>query len=121
MPKSSHPRMVSSNIQPTDAPRDANAMQDDIDPASDDEYEPPAKRRKGKGKARKKIVKRNKVEEIVKPAFHEEWMDIPDWKGKKESPLMKLPVEVLDKIFCVRPELAVSPFNHSVERDTEGC
>jgi hypothetical protein len=48
------------------------------------------------------------VEEIVKPAFHEEWTDIPDWKGKKESPLMKLPVEVLDKIVCVRPELAVS-------------
>jgi len=30
-----------------------------------------------------------------------------DWKGRKDSPLMDLPVEVLDRIFCVRPELKV--------------
>jgi len=105
--------MVSSDVQPTDAPGDVDAMQDDIDPASDDEYEPPAKRSKGKGKGRKKVGKRRKVEEIVKPPLHKEWGDIPDWKGKKESPLMKLPVEVLDKIFCVRPELAVRLANQA--------
>jgi hypothetical protein len=108
MPQSSRSGMIISNGQGTNATGDADAIQNDIDPPSDDEYEPPAKRGKGKGKARKKVGKRNKVEEIVKPAFHEEWTDIPDWKGKKESPLMKLPVEVLDKIVCVRPELAVS-------------
>jgi hypothetical protein len=112
--------MITSNGQATNATGDADAMQKDINPASDDEYEPPAKRSKGKGKARKKGGKRNKVEEIVIPAFHEEWIDIPDWEGKKESPLMELPVEVLDKIFCVRPELAVSPSNHSIDGTTEG-
>jgi hypothetical protein len=113
MPESSQPGMVTSNSLSTNTAGDANAMQDDIDPPSDDEYEPPAKRSKGKGKAKKKVEKRNKVEEIVKPVFYEEWMDIPDWKGKKESPLMRLPVEVLDKIFCVRPELAVGLSNQA--------
>jgi hypothetical protein len=109
MSGSSRAGIPNSSASPADSLQDADAMQDYSAPTSDDEqYEPPAKGSKGKGKARKKVVKRNKVEEIIKPAFHEEWMDIPDWKGKKGCPLMELPVEVLDKIFCVRPELAVS-------------
>jgi hypothetical protein len=113
--------MITSNGQATNATGDADARQDDIDPASDDGYEPPAKRSKGKGKARKKERKRNKVKEIVKPLLHKEWIDIPDWKGKKDSPLMKLPVEVLDKIFCVRPELAVSSSIIPSDQDVEQC
>lgn len=105
MPESSHPRMVSSKVHSTDASGDADAMQDDLDPASEDEHEAPAKRSKGKGEAKKRVEKRNKMEEIVKPPLQKEWMDIPDWKGKKESPLMRLPVEVLDKIFCVDQNL----------------
>ena len=42
-------------------------MQYDLDPASKDGYEPPAKRSKGKGEAKKRVGKRNKMEEIVKP------------------------------------------------------
>ena len=113
--------MITPNGQATNASGDADAMQNDINPASDDEYEPPAKRSKGKGKARKKERKRNKVKEIVKPLLHKEWIDIPDWKGKKESPLMELPVEVLDKIFCVRPELAVSSSIMPSGTDIEQC
>ena len=67
MPESSQAGMVTSNSLPTNTAGDADAIQDDIEPASNDEYEPPAKRSKGKGKAEKMVGKRNKVEEIVKP------------------------------------------------------
>jgi hypothetical protein len=70
--------------------------------------EPPAKRAKGKAKATgQKSTKRPTWEPIKKPPLCTEWKDIPDWKGREDSPLMELPVEVLDKIFCVRPELNV--------------
>jgi hypothetical protein len=49
-------------------------------------------------------------EMIEKPLFHMEWTDIPDWSQREDCPLMdRLPVEVLDRIFCVRPELQVCP------------
>jgi hypothetical protein len=48
------------------------------------------------------------LEDLVKLPLNKERADIPDRNGKRESPLMELPVEVLDKIFCVRPEIAVS-------------
>jgi hypothetical protein len=67
-------------------------MQNDIDPASDDEYEPPAKRSKGKGKAKKMVGKRNKVEEIVKP---------PPSKGvDRYSRLEREEGESIDEIAC---------------------
>ena len=70
--------------------------------------EPPAKRAKGKGKATgQKPTKRPTWGPIRKPPLCKKWKDIPDWKGREDSPLMGLPVEVLDKIFCVRPELNV--------------
>ena len=35
---------------------------------------------------------------------------VPDWKEMEDCPSMdRLPVEVLDEIFCVRPDLQVSP------------
>jgi len=72
--------------------------------------EPPAKRAKGKGKGKatgQKSTKRTNWEPIRKPPLCKEWKDMPGWKGREDSPLMGLPVEVLDKIFCVRPELNV--------------
>jgi hypothetical protein len=75
--------------------------------------EPPAKRAKGKGKGKatgQSSAKRPNWEPIRKPPLCKEWKDIPDWKGREDSPLMGLPVEVLDRIFCVRPELNVRFF-----------
>lgn len=55
--------------------------QSEDDAKSDDSSDaPPVKKRKGKGKgkATRKVTKRNKPEEIVKPAFHRRWTDMPD-------------------------------------------
>jgi hypothetical protein len=41
---------------------------------------------------------------VSSPGLH----DIPDRGDKEDSPLMELPSELMDKIFCVRPELGVS-------------
>jgi hypothetical protein len=47
-------------------------------------------------------------EVIERPPLHTEWTDIPDWSQREDCPLIdRLPVEVLDKIFRVRPELQV--------------
>ena len=67
MPESSQPSMVTSNTLPPNVIHNDDAMQHHLDPASEDEYEPLAKRSKGRGKAKKMVGKRNKVEEIVKP------------------------------------------------------
>jgi hypothetical protein len=69
--------------------------------------EPSPKRAKGKGRA-VDIPFSPMEEEIHKPTSTG-WTDIPDWEEGKESPLMKLPGEIMDKIFCVRPELGVCP------------
>lgn len=88
---------------------------DDDDEANstpeEEDGEPPTKKAKGKGKAKatgRTVSKRFQWEDIQKPPLHREWKDIPDWKERTDSPLMDLPVEIMDKIFCVRPELDVS-------------
>jgi hypothetical protein len=63
------------------------------------------KRSKGKGRAVDTPFSQME-EEIHKPTSTG-WNDIPEWEEGKESPLMKLPGETMDKIFCVRPELGV--------------
>jgi hypothetical protein len=72
---------------------------------------------KGKGKAKngnlEVVIKQVSKREVKKPALHKEWLDIPDWKERKDSPLMELPVDVLDRILCVRPELGVSSLDSS--------
>jgi hypothetical protein len=67
MPEPSQPSLVISNALPPNVIDNGDAMQYHLDPASEDGYEPPAKRSKGKGKAKKMVGKRNKVGEIVKP------------------------------------------------------
>ena len=42
-----------------------------------------------------------------------DWTDIPDWKEGDGSPLMELPLEILDEIFCVRPELSVNSSSYT--------
>ena len=88
---------------------------DDDDEANstleEEDGEPPTKKAKGKGKAKatgRTVSKRFQWEDIQKPPLHRKWKDIPDWKKRTDSPLMDLPVEIMDKIFCVRPELDVS-------------
>jgi len=71
--------------------------------------EPPTKRVKGDD-ATTESTPEPVWDVIEKPPFHTEWSDIPNWKQREDCPLMdRLPVEVLDKIFCVRPELQVRP------------
>jgi hypothetical protein len=109
MPKASRePKTKAGAFERAAVGQQDSAPDQDAPQHDDKEHESRAKRTKGKGRATKKVVKRKEVEEIVKPPLYKQWADIPDWKGKKESPLMKLPAEVLEKIFCVRPELAVS-------------
>jgi hypothetical protein len=79
----------------------------DISVSSDEE--PPAKEIKGKHKA-------TDIEEIIRPTTRD-WTDIPKWKEGAGSPLMELPLEILDMIFCVRPELNVS--SHISQWDDE--
>jgi hypothetical protein len=83
----------------------------------DEDGEPQAKKLKGKGKGKaagRTLLKRPEWEEIQKPPLHREWKDIPDWKGRTDSPLLALPVEVMDMMFCVRPDLGVSFPNTNV-------
>jgi hypothetical protein len=62
------------------------------------------------GKPTAKKIKREEDGEVetIPPVSSRGWHDIPDWGDREDSPLMKLPSELLDKIFCVRPELGVS-------------
>jgi hypothetical protein len=71
--------------------------------------EPPAKRVKGEDTTTESTPE--PVWDVIENLpHHAEWTDIPDWKEREDCPLMdRLPVEVLDRIFCVRPELQVSP------------
>jgi hypothetical protein len=57
-----------------------------------------------------KKIKREEDGEVetIPPVSSRGWHDIPDWGDREDSPLMDLPSELLDKIFCVRPELGVS-------------
>lgn len=68
--------------------------------------EPPAKRRKGKERAVDSYTPSPEPPRIVKPSTRD-WTDIPVWQAGQGSPLMEMPAEILDKIFCVRPELEV--------------
>jgi hypothetical protein len=98
------------NIAAASGSTDADGIDDYADEVGGEVDEPPAKRAKGKGKGNATVrntTKRPTWEPIEKPPLCKEWKDIPDWKGREDSPLMGLPVEVLDKIFCVRPELNV--------------
>lgn len=36
------------------------------------------------------------------------WADIPDWKGREDSPMLSLPLEVLDRCFGLRGDMFVS-------------
>jgi hypothetical protein len=104
----------------SNTPDEDDDDQDDADAGStprDEDGEPPAKRLKGKGKGKapgRTLLKRPAWEDIQKPPLHREWKDIPDWKGRTDSPLMNLPVEIMDEIFCVRPDLGVSLTNINV-------
>jgi len=101
------------NISAASGSADADDVDDHADEMEREVDESPAKRAKGKGKGKatgQKSTKRTTWEPIRKPPLCKEWKDIPDWKGREDSPLMGLPVEVLDKIFCVRPELNVRLF-----------
>ena len=71
--------------------------------------EPSAKRVKGEDMSTESPPE--PVWKVIETASHHtEWTDIPDWNEREDCPLMdRLPVEVLDKIFCVRPELQVGP------------
>lgn len=99
-----------ANIASTShTPDDDDDDEADSTPEEED-GEPPTKKAKGKGKAKatgRTVSKRFQWEDIQKPPLHREWKDIPDWKERTDSPLMNLPVEIMDKIFCVRPELDV--------------
>jgi hypothetical protein len=44
---------------------------------------------------------------VTKPSTTD-WTDIPEWKEGQGCPLLEIPSELLDLIFCVRPELGVS-------------
>lgn len=69
--------------------------------------EPSPKRAKGKGRAKDTpSLGLSSMEDIHKPTSTG-WTDIPEWEEGKESALMKVPGEIMDKIFCVRPELGV--------------
>jgi len=96
-----------AKIKATMATTSGTTNPDDSDDVASD-GEPPAKRAKGKGKASGRTVVKPPVWKVIqKPPLHLEWSDMKDWNGRKDSPLMDLPVEVLDRIFCVRPELKV--------------
>jgi hypothetical protein len=71
--------------------------------------EPSTKRAKGKGRAKDTpSLDLSSMEDIHKPTSTG-WNDMPEWEDGMESPLMKVPGEIMDKIFCVRPELGVCP------------
>jgi hypothetical protein len=80
---------------------------------------PPAKRVKGEDMSTESTSE--PVWEVIEnPPHHTEWTDIPDWKERKDCPLMdRLPVEVLVRIFCVRPEFQVCPPSTSRESSSE--
>lgn len=79
----------------------------DFADAEADEKPLPTKEDEAEGKVTdEETTKQSTREPIVKPPLCKEWLDIPDWKGREDSPLL-VPVEVTDKIFCVRPELNV--------------
>jgi len=83
----------------------------DSEPSLDSslDSEPSTKRAKGKGRAvDTPSLDLSSMEDIQKPTSTG-WTDIPEWEDGTESPLMKLPGEIMDKIFCVRPELGVCP------------
>lgn len=83
----------------------SNDEQQDGEPSIStlDDQEPPAKKIKGDNE----VEEIEEIEEIVRPTTRD-WTDIPVWKEGDGSPLMELPLEILDMIFCVRPELDVS-------------
>jgi hypothetical protein len=99
---------MSQSIHRLDTSNDIDP--DDRQPTSKlEDQEPPAKKIKGKDTA-------EEIEEIIRPTTRD-WTDIPKWKEGDGSPLMELPLEILDMIFCVRPELNVSP--HTSQWDDE--
>lgn len=73
----------------------------------------PKKTATGKGKGKSKHcsdtgvsgqtgAKSTKKRLVAKEA---EWNDIPDWGGRTDTPLFKLPNDILDRCFGVRKEL----------------
>jgi hypothetical protein len=68
---------------------------------------------KGKGKAEVKEDKAKRQPQVDPVdgrliARRPEWNDIPDWKGKKESPLMQMPAEIMDRCFGLAQDIDVS-------------
>jgi len=111
MPRAARAAKLKAGVNIPAAPGSAETDKADehADEIEGEADEPPAKRAKGKGKATgNNSTKRTTWEPIRKPPLCKEWKDIPDWKGREDSPLMGLPSTLLDKIFCVRPELGVS-------------
>ena len=82
-----------------------------------DNDEPSAKRSKQENEATEGIQHANKEEEIIKPSTTD-WTDIPEWKEGQGCPLLKLPREILDNIFRVRPELSVSTLLMAITLDS---
>jgi len=79
---------------------DPNPKDTDTDPVHhNDDQKPTAKKIK--------LEEEGDVEAMALVGTHG-WHDIPNWGDREDSPLMELPSTLLDKIFCVRPELGVS-------------
>jgi hypothetical protein len=79
---------------------------------------------KGKGKAKARYSEddssegevehseRGKKGKKVLVAREAKWKDIPNWKGRLDSPFLDLPAEVLDRVFAPATDLEVSLFAH---------
>jgi len=90
----------------------ANDMDDHESPTINDAG-PSAKRSKQNEEATEESQQVKEKEEIIKPSTSV-WTDIPEWKEGQGCPLLDLPREILDNIFCVRPELSASTVLDSI-------
>jgi len=91
----------------------ADGMGDHDSPAINDPG-PSAKRSKQNEEATEESQQVKEKEEIIKPSTSD-WTDIPEWKEGQGCPLLELPSEILDNIFCRRPELSVSTHSDSIQ------
>jgi hypothetical protein len=87
---------------------------DDHDSLTINDPGPSAKRSKQEEEASEETHEVKEEEEIMKPSTSG-WLDIPEWKEGQGCPLLELPSEILDNIFCVRPELSVSAVPDSIQ------
>jgi len=71
----------------------------DHDSPKINDHGPSAKRSKQEDEVCEETHEVKEEEEIIKPATSD-WLDIPDWKEEQGCPLLELPTEILDNIFC---------------------